>query len=160
MNTIFIGVFVYVSLSVVFGKQGIWAYNQLQEYKILVINNVNDLQELNESIIIDKKSLEFEKDIIVAYAHSMGFISDNENLVKITGIESYSKKVYDAGIQISKPKIVYMPDWMAKFVGFFVFLIINLISSLFTLLHLTTNSSKKMVLNTAVISTGDYNDYE
>ncbi|OJF75964.1 MAG: hypothetical protein BKP49_09075 [Treponema sp. CETP13] len=150
----------YVLLSVCFGKQGIWAYHQLQEYKIAVTENVSNLQELNESIRIDKKSLESDKDIIIAFAHSMGFVSDNENLVKITGITPYSKKVYDAGNRIQKPKIVYMPDWMAKFAGFFVFLIINLISSLFMLLHISTNSSKNMVLNTAVITSGDFNDFK
>jgi cell division protein FtsB len=158
LNAIFIGMCVYVILSVFLGKQGVWAYNQLHDYKILIAENVEDLQDINEGLTIDKKTLSLDDDAIEAYAHSMGFIKDDENLVKITGIKSYSNKVYDSGVKVTTPLIIFMPDWIAKGIGFAVFLLINLINSLISLVIISSSPSRKMVLHTATITTGEIND--
>jgi len=160
LNAVFIGMSVYVLLSVFLGKQGVWAYNQLHTYKILIADNVQNLQDINENLNIDKTSLSKDPDVLEAYAHSMGFIKDGENLVKITGMKAYSNKVYDAGSKIKTPLIVFMPDWIAKGIGFAVFLLINLINSVISLIRVSSSPSKKMVLHTATITTGDINDSE
>lgn len=148
LNTIFIGMLVYVMLSVFVGKQGIWAYAQLQEYKVLITSNIKNLQDINEKITIDKKTMLNDDDTIAAYARSMGFIYDNENLVKITGIPVFSNAVYETGAKINPPQIIYMPDWMAKGIGFCVFLFVNLISSLVFLLKTSSVTRKKTLLGT------------
>lgn len=123
-------VFVYVCLSLLGGQEGIWAYKQLQSHKILLVQHVDFLQQLNEQLTIDSNALKNDKDVLAAYAKKMGFIQDGEKLVKISGIPDSPIFTYNAGTKILRPEIIYVPEWIAKSIGFIVFLFYNLISAL------------------------------
>ncbi len=126
-------VFLYVSISVLGGQNGIWAYNQLQSHKIVLAQHLSTLQEVNEQLTIDSYALKEDKGVLKAYAKKMGFVSEGEKLLKISGFPDTPAFVYNAGSKILRPEIIFFPDWLAKCIGFFVFICINLI---FSLIHL------------------------
>ncbi len=123
-------VFVYVCISILGGQEGIWAYSQLQEHKIMLSQHVTSLQIVNEQLTIDSNALRSDKDVLKAYAKKMGFVSEGEKLLKISGFADTPAFAYNAGTKILRPSIVFVPDWLAKSIGFFVFISINAIASL------------------------------
>ncbi len=123
-------VFVYVCISILGGQEGIWAYSQLQNHKIALAQHVSSLQIINEQLTIDANALSGDIDVLKAYAKKMGFVSDGEKLLKISGFADSPAFVYNAGTKLLRPSIVFIPDWLAKCIGFFIFVSINAISSL------------------------------
>ncbi len=123
-------VFVYVCISVLVGQNGVWAYSQLKSHKIVLAQHLSSLQEVNEQLTIDSSALRDDVNVIKAYAKKMGFVSEGEHLLKISGFADTPAFVYNAGSKALRPTIVFIPDWLAKCVGFFVFVCLNLISSL------------------------------
>ncbi len=126
-------VFVYVAISIFAGQNGVWAYSQLQNHKIVLAQHLTSLQEVNEQLTIDSNALKDDENVLKAYAKKMGFVSDGEKLLKISGFADTPAFVYSAGSKILRPSIVFIPDWLAKFVGILVFICINLIVSLLQL---------------------------
>lgn len=68
MFSIIAAVFVYVCLSVLFGQEGIWAYNQLQKQKIALTVGVERLQDLNSRLLTESTALQKDRDVIASYA--------------------------------------------------------------------------------------------
>ncbi|MFI3256761.1 MAG: septum formation initiator family protein [Spirochaetales bacterium] len=138
------GVLVYVCISVLGGQEGIWAYNQLQNHKIVLAQHLTELQQINEQLNIDSNALKYDNDVLIAYAKKMGFIHEGEVLVKISGFADSPAFVYNTGVKILRPKIIYIPDELAKCIGFIVFVSYNLIASLIAFKKsLRTNDSVK-----------------
>ncbi len=126
-------VFVYVCISVLGGQNGIWAYNQLQDHKILLAQHVVSLQSVNEQLTIDSRALKEDESVLKAYAKKMGFVNEGEKLLKISGFADTPAFVYNAGSKILRPEIIFIPDWLSKGIAFALFLCINVI---FSLLHI------------------------
>ncbi len=126
-------VLVYVCISIFAGQHGIWAYTQLEEHKIVLAQHLSALQQVNEQLTIDSNALKDDESVLRAYAKKMGFVSEGERLLKISGFADTPAFVYNAGSKILRPQIIFVPDWISKCIGFFVFITINLIISL---LHL------------------------
>ena len=135
MFSIIAAVFVYVCLSVVFGQEGIWAYNQLQKQKIALSVGVEHLQDLNNRLVTESTALQKDRDVIASYAKKMGFIYPGEHLVKINGIPEPSPAVYDPGTKLLRPDIVFIPEWLAKSVAFLAFVFYNLVFSILSVIR-------------------------
>ncbi len=123
-------VFVYVSISILAGQNGIWAYNQLESHKVVLAQHLTSLQSVNEQLTIDSHALREDESVLRAYAKKMGFVNSGEQLLKISGIADTPAFVYNAGSKVLRPNIIFVPDWLAKSIGFFVFISINVILSL------------------------------
>ncbi len=123
-------VFVYVCISVFVGQNGMWAYRQLESHKIVLAQHLISLQEVNEQLTIDTHALRQDEGVLRAYAKKMGFVNEGERLLKISGFADTPAFVYNAGSKILSPEIIYVPDWLAKCIGFFIFICINAIQSL------------------------------
>lgn len=123
-------VFVYVCISFFAGQEGVWVYKQLQNHKIQLNLHVKSLQERNEQLTIDFNILNNDLDVIAAYAKKMGFIADGEKLVKINGLSDNMIAIHDAGSKSIRPQLIYIPEWLAKSIGFLFFVFYNLICAL------------------------------
>ena len=135
MFSIIAAVFVYVCLSVVFGQEGIWAYNQLQKQKIALTVGVERLQDLNSRLLTESTALQKDRDVIASYAKKMGFIYPGEHLVKINGIPEPPPAVYDPGTKLLRPDIVFIPEWLAKSIAFLTFVFYNLVFSILSVIR-------------------------
>ena len=123
-------VLVYVCISVLFGQEGMWAYNQLQKQKITLTLSVERLEDLNEQLVTDRNALQRDTNVIAAYAKKMGFIYPDEHLIKISGMPESPVFVYEPGSKVVQPEIIFVPEWIAKSISFLVFVFFNLIYSL------------------------------
>ncbi len=123
-------VFVYVCISIFVGQHSLWAYSQLQSHKVVLAQHLISLQDVNEQLTIDTHALREDESVLRAYAKKMGFVNDGEKLLKISGFADTPAFVYNAGSKILRPELIFVPDWLAKCIGFFVFLSINVILSL------------------------------
>ncbi len=126
-------VFVYVSISIIGGQDGIWAYKQLESHKIVLAQHVTSLQHVNDQLTIDSYALKEDVDVLKAFAKKMGFVSEGEKLLKISGFADTPVFAYNAGSKVLRPEIIFIPDWLAKCIGIFVFVCTNLIISLIQL---------------------------
>ena len=126
MFSIIAAVFVYVCLSVLFGQEGIWAYNQLQKQKIALTVGVERLQDLNSRLLTESTALQKDRDVIASYAKKM---------VKINGIPEAPPVVYDPGTKLLRPDIIFIPEWLAKSIAFLTFVFYNLVFSILSVIR-------------------------
>ncbi|NLM01213.1 MAG: septum formation initiator family protein [Treponema sp.] len=141
--SVFIGTFIYVMISFCFGSNGLWAESQLKEQRNILSMHINDLSKQQESLAVSYNAIQKDKDVIASYARKIGYVADNEKIIKISGLPT----IYDLNEKVEKgyfkiaPK--YFPEWICKVCGFVVFFVINL---LLTLKNILKKSYK--VINT------------
>jgi cell division protein FtsB len=137
MMSVCVGTFVYVIFSVIFGVNGIWAENQLKEQKTLLAIKVAELEKQNENLALRYEELLLDDSVIASYARKIGYVLDNEKLVKISGL-SFTP---DSAIKVLQPyfksNIKYLDEWICKSFGLFVFFVLQF---LFTLKRMIKNS--------------------
>ena len=118
--SISIGILVYVLVATFAGPDGIWAYNQLSEQKNVLSTNVEKVQKINDTLILDHRALENDVGIITSKARNLGFIYEGEKLVKISGISTVVPQkeinIYDE-VQYYENSVKKI-DRMRKMVGF------------------------------------------
>lgn len=127
------GTLVYVLLSFFCGESGLWAEKQLIKQKEQLVVNIDVIQSTNDELTIRKTSLLIDHDVISAYAKNLGFIQDNEKIVKISGIPSRPSINQNIGKKYLKSEIQFIPEWICKCLGsvfFFLSLIITILSGL------------------------------
>lgn len=131
--SVFFAFLAYTIIVLLFGKAGLWAYSQLRNQKIEMSVHIVYLEDIHEQLAIDKSALEHDKDVIAAYAKKMGFIGVDEKLVKVNGMMPISDPVYVAGELYIKKEIIFVPEWIAKTVGFLIFIFYNFFNAIFYL---------------------------
>ena len=133
--SIAVSVAVYVCIGILWGREGLWAYNQLQKQKIILNMSAEHLDDINMHLTAEYTALKQDKDIIAAYAKKLGYVSEGEHLVKITGIAMPAFTMYDPGTKVLPSEIVFIPEWAAKSIAVFVFFLYNLVYSVSVLVH-------------------------
>lgn len=128
--SISIGILVYVLVATFAGPDGIWAYNQLSEQKNVLSTNVEKVQKINDTLILDHRALENDVGIITSKARNLGFIYEGEKLVKISGISEKGVSVYDTGSIVKLEEISFISEQSCKILGFVCFLLSLTIFSL------------------------------
>ena len=114
-------ILVYITISIVCGQDGILAYNQLEEHKIVLAQNYSDLNQTNTQLLIDTMSLKEDKTVLTSYAKKMGFVHEGEVLMKVSGFADMPVFVYNAGSKVLRPQILYVSDQLAKIIGLITF---------------------------------------
>ena len=128
--SISIGILVYVLVATFAGPDGIWAYNQLSEQKNVLSTNIEKVQKINDTLILDHRALENDVGIITSKARNLGFIYEGEKLVKISGISEKGVSVYDTGSIVKLEEISFISEQSCKILGFVCFLLSLTIFSL------------------------------
>jgi cell division protein FtsB len=153
-----LSIMVYVVISVVFGASGIWSYNQLENQKIKIAVNIDQLEKLNQSIEMDYKGLKYDSEVIQSYAHQLGFVSQNEKLVKLSGVPERVGSPYDPGTKVYRTEIKFVPEWVAKLAAIFIFVFINVIYSLIIVAQYSKERRKKVILQASNVVEGIFDD--
>lgn len=97
LSVIFIGTFVYVLLSLTIGQNSIKCYKKMEDQKRIVSKQATDIQNINNELQLELKSLKSDYTVIAAYAKKLGYVGDDEKLVKITGLKPAQNTLYDTG---------------------------------------------------------------
>lgn len=122
------GTLIYVIVSLLGGKDGVFAGKQLEEQKHIIALHTAEIQKINDELTLENLALQKDKDVVAAYAHQLDYISDGEKLIKINGLTHKNIALGNtAGTIMLRKEIFYLPEWVCKLCGVSVFVLILLI---------------------------------
>lgn len=140
---VFIGTFVYVLLSVFIGQNGLHSFKQMEEQKRVISKQASDIQNINSELKLELAALQNDKAVIAAYARKLDYVTDDEKLVKITGLKPAQTTLYDTGTVIHHVENTYLSEKKCKMLGLFFFLLSLIICILSDISNGNIGNSKK-----------------
>ena len=114
LTVVFVGTLVYVVMSLCFGQNSLKCYSQMEEQKRIVSKQKAEIQSINTELTLELSALKNDKAVIAAYARKMDYVSDGEQLVKITGLKPYQNTLYDTGSVIRHVEPSYVSEKLCK----------------------------------------------
>lgn len=114
------GVFVYCCVSVFFGPSGKNAYKELQEQKETLVENIEKIEGISNSLKAEIKALDYDSEVIKMYAHELGLVSEGERLIKLAdyiepGLSAFQRYQSGTPYHVELPQSV--PEWVSVFLG-------------------------------------------
>ncbi len=115
---IFITVFVYAALSGFFGPKGLYSKKFMETQRDALIAKVNSLNLTGNDLDNHIEDLRNDPDTIAIYAHELGYIYENEGIIKLAGFNSELSKMLNPGapLKISQPH--FISDYICKTISF------------------------------------------
>lgn len=146
--TVFIGTLVYVLLSMTVGQNSLRCYKNLEDQKRIISKQTSDIQNINSELQLELTALANDKAVIAAYARKLDYVSDDEKLVKITGLKPAQTTLYDTGTVIRHEEPAYLSEKICKMLGLFFFAISFVIMFLYDISagNIVFNKNKKAVI--------------
>lgn len=114
LKAAFTGVLIYVVLNVSVGRDGIWAMKQLQKQKRDLSTHTANIQKINDELSQEKLALEKDKDLIAAYARKLGYVSEGEKIVLISGLAAKETQIFDPGTVKKHTQVNYISESICK----------------------------------------------
>ena len=131
LTVVFVGTLVYVILSLSFGQNSLKCYSQMEEQKRIVSKQKAEIQSINSELNLELSALKNDKAVIAAYARKMDYVSDGEQLVKITGLKPYQNALYDTGTVVRHVEPEYVSEKLCKMCGLCAAMFVLLIMMIF-----------------------------
>ena len=116
---IFTATLAYVLVSITVGQNSIRCFNQMEEQRRIISKQTDDIQNINSELQLELTALQFDKAVIAAYARRLDYVSDDEKIVKITGLKPAQTALYDTGTVIRHVDPEYLPEKYCKIIGLF-----------------------------------------
>lgn len=126
-----VGTLFYVFISILCGRNSLWAESQLNEQKRRLSLHAANIEQTKEELMLEKVALEKDMDVIAAYARKLSYIREGEKIVKISGLAVHENQIYDPGSVLFHEDVKYFPEWFCKTVGLVFFLLAYCIMFLF-----------------------------
>ena len=133
LAAVFAGTFFYVLMSIVCGRDGIWAQRQLQEQKQALSAHTAIIEKTNDELSLEKIALQKDLDVVAAYARKLGFVSENEKLVKISGLPVRETHIFDPGTVQRHNEVKFMPEWICKSCALVIMILFYMVLFLYDL---------------------------
>lgn len=127
--SVVLGTFVYVFFSVCLGQNGIWASLQIEQQKNELTIKFKELEKQNTELLLRHQALMYDRDVISAYARKIGFVADNEKIVKISGLPHQFDAIQSVGTPYFKTPIKFVPEWICKLFGLILFCVFEFLFS-------------------------------
>ncbi|MCF0241965.1 MAG: septum formation initiator family protein [Treponema sp.] len=115
------GILVYITLSIFAGQNGIKSYRQLEIQRMEISKRTAAILQINEELKLEKNALQYDTDVIAAYARSLDYVKEGEKLVKINGLKPFENTLFDTGTVLREESISYIPDSVCKILGLLIF---------------------------------------
>ena len=111
---IFVMTAVYSLLTFLFGEAGIYSQGKLEEELTTVVKNIGTIKQKGAELDIFIKNLTSDEETIKIFAHDLGYISENEKLIKLPPFknEGFSQVSYGNAIPVEKP--AFISDTLCK----------------------------------------------
>jgi len=102
------GVLIYVSLFLLFGAKGFYAYRQLENEQKKQEANIEYLKSINQELEDTANSLLYDKDTLAVHAREQGYAASNEKFMRIVGLGVNQKNETLPGkvIDVAEPQYV------------------------------------------------------
>lgn len=121
---VFAGTLFYTIIAVFGGRDGMWAASQLQEQKQSLSAHTASIEKTHGELSLEKIALEKDLDVIASYAKKLGYISESEKLVKLSGLPNRETHIFDAGTVVRHHDVSYIPEWVCKFCGLLIMVLV------------------------------------
>lgn len=131
LTVLFVGTLVYVIMSLSFGQNSLRCYSKMEEQKRIVSKQKAEIQSINTELSLELSALKNDKAVIAAYARKMDYVSDGEQLVKITGLKPYQNALYDTGTVVRHEEPDYVSEKLCKMCGLCAALLVLLLMLIF-----------------------------
>jgi cell division protein FtsB len=129
-----LGAVVYVFVSLFGGQDGFWAASQLMDQQEQISGQTSNIIAINDELSLEYAALRQDPEIIGAYARKLGYVGDAEKLIKIIGLPSRGRPIYDPGTVLRRQKIEFIPEWICKLSGIVVSALVFVVFMLITVL--------------------------
>ena len=136
LTVLFVGTLVYVIMSLSFGQNSLRCYSKMEEQKRIVSKQKAEIQSINTELSLELSALKNDKAVIAAYARKMDYVSDGEQLVKITGLKPYQNALYDTGTVVRHEEPEYVSEKLCKMCGLCAALLVLLLMLIFLQMHI------------------------
>ncbi|MGP1577006.1 MAG: septum formation initiator family protein [Treponema sp.] len=123
---IFAFVAVYSLLSILFGQKGFFAAQQLKQQRDVLITHVQMLSDMGENLAIRIANLSSDPETIAVYAHELGYVHENERLIKLLHFSGEVEKVENPGAVYTIEAPRFLSDNICKSIALSVGLIVVL----------------------------------
>ena len=127
LSAVFAGTLFYTVISVIAGRDGLWALSQLEEQKRILSTHAVEIEKTHGELLLEKTALQNDTDVIKSYARKLGYVDRDEKLVKIIGLPSLEKGIFDAGTAIEHEKVRFIREGICKMLGLVIFALVYLI---------------------------------
>lgn len=117
--TIFIGTLVYVMLSMTVGQNSIKCINQMEAQKRIISKQTSDIQNIHSELELELTALQNDKAVIAAYARKLDYVSEDEKLIKITGLKPAQTTLYDIGTVVRHEDPEFLQEKYCKMIALF-----------------------------------------
>lgn len=117
--TVFIGTLVYVLLSMTIGQNSVRCINQMEAQKRIISKQTSDIQNIHSELELELTALQNDKAVIAAYARKLDYVSEDEKLIKITGLKPAQNTLYDIGTVVRHEEPEYLSEKYCKMLALF-----------------------------------------
>ncbi len=115
---IFVTVFVYASLSGLLGPKGLYSKKFMETQRDALIQNVNALNSTGYELDSHIKNLTYDPETIALYAHELGYIYENEGIIKLVDFNSEFGKSFRPGNLFKVLQPHFLSDYICKTLAF------------------------------------------
>ena len=99
----------------------------MQEQKQTLSAHTAKIEKTNGELSLEKIALEKDLDVIASYAKKLGYVSEGEKLVKLSGLAAREVHIFDPGTVERHHEVSYIPEWICKFISFLVVVLVYLV---------------------------------
>lgn len=110
----FMGTFFYTILSFIGGEDGLWAMNQLRLQKQILSAHTASIEKIHDELSTEALTMEKDLDVISSYAKRLGYVGENEKIVKIKGLPVQESYTFDPGTMIKHVEVKFIPESICK----------------------------------------------
>ncbi len=114
LKSVAAGTVFYVLISFFFGPSGLLAEKQMFEQKKDLVNYTNRIEKINNELKMEKLALQGDDEVIASYARKLGYVNNDEKLVKIKGLPVIETQIFDPGIPVVHKSIKTLSEDFCK----------------------------------------------
>ncbi|UTY31183.1 septum formation initiator family protein [Treponema putidum] len=111
---IFTTVFAYTVLSVFLGPKGVYSTRFMEIQRNTLVDHVRALKEMGDDLDSHIRNLTYDPETIAIYAHELGYIYNNEGIIKLVNFNSGFGKSLNPGTILKIEKPYYLSDYICK----------------------------------------------
>ena len=111
---IFITVFAYAVLTVFLGPKGVYAQRFIETQRDTLVSHVRSLRQTGEDLDSLIRNLTYDPETIAIYAHELGYIHDNEGIIKLVSFNSGFGKDLNPGTILKVETPYFLSDYICK----------------------------------------------
>ena len=111
---VFVTVLVYTVLAVFLGPKGIYSKKFIETQRDALMRHVNLLNQTGYELDSRIRNLTYDPSTIAIYAHELGYIYNDEGIIKLVDFNSAFGKTLNPGTVLNLQTPHYLSDYVCK----------------------------------------------